>query len=114
MNSVESAPLRAPAVPLIVHDPYFSIWSFQDELTKEWPRHWTGIAYGISGLLRIDGKCRNFCGSNSFASAMKQRSVEILPTRTVYRFEAEGVALELSFLTPALPHRLDVLSRPLT
>ena len=54
MNSVESAPLRAPAVPLIVHDPYFSIWSLQDELTKEWPRHWTGIAYGISGLLRID------------------------------------------------------------
>lgn len=114
MNSVESAPLRAPAVPLIVHDPYFSIWSFQDELTKEWPRHWTGIAYGISGLLRIDGKCRNFCGSNSFAPAMKQRSVEILPTRTIYRFEAEGVELELTFLTPALPHRLDVLSRPLT
>ena len=88
MNSTPLAPLRAPAVPLIVHDPYFSIWSFQDELTREWPHHWTGCGYGISGLLRIDGKCRNFCGRNAFAPAMEQRSVEILPTRTIYRFEA--------------------------
>ena len=114
MSSIESAPLRAPAVPLIVHDPYFSIWSFRDELTQEWPHHWTGSSHGISGLLRIDGKCRNFCGRNTFVPPMEQRSVEILPTRTIYRFEAEGVELELTFLTPALPHRLDVLSRPLT
>ena len=35
----------------------------------------------------------------------------MLPTRTVYTFEGGGVALTLTFLTPALPDDLDVLSR---
>jgi hypothetical protein len=35
--------------------------------------------------------------------AMRQLAVEVFPTRTVYRFEAGGVELTLTFLTPALP-----------
>jgi hypothetical protein len=45
---------------------------------------------------------------------MTQVSREVLPTRTVYRFEAGGVGLTLTFLTPLLPDDLDVLSRPVT
>ena len=38
----------------------------------------------------------------------------VLPTRTIYEFIGGGVALRLTFMTPALPDDLDVLSRPVT
>jgi hypothetical protein len=43
-----------------------------------------------------------------------QTSVEVLPTRTIYQFQNQTVHVTLTFLTPALPDELDVLSRPLT
>src|SRR5206468_720728 len=41
-------------------------------------------------------------------------NLEGLPTRTIYMFEGAGVKLTLTFMTPALPDDLDVLSRPVT
>ena len=48
---VLAQPLRAPAVPLIVHDPYFSIWSAADRLYEACPTHWTGKSNGLSCLI---------------------------------------------------------------
>jgi hypothetical protein len=107
---------RPPAVPLIAHDPYFSIWSFADHLTDEPTKHWTGTCHNIGGFIRIDGQPYHFCGGwpPKHLTAMNQISVKVLPTRTIYEFESAGVRLTLTFLTPALPHDLDVLSRPVT
>jgi len=109
--------LRPPAAPLVVHDPYFSVWSMADRLTDEPTKHWTGSDQPMTGLARIDGKTFRYMGGVSRgmqAGAMKQESLELTPTRTRYRFSAAGVTLDFTFLTPALPADLDILSRPVT
>lgn len=106
--------VRYPAFPLVTHDPYFSIWSFSDHLADTWTRHWTGRNNSLEGAIRIDGKPRYFMGGRKDAEPMTQLSVEVFPTRTVYTFADAGIRFRLTFLTPALPYRLDVLARPVT
>lgn len=114
-NGLKDQPLRPPAVPLAVHDPYLSVWSMADHLTDENTKHWTGAEQPLASLIRIDGKTFRLMGRDPASiPALAQQSVEVLPTRTIYAFEGSGIHLELTFLTPALPQDLDVLSRPLT
>ncbi len=106
---------RPPAIPLITHNPYFSIWSTASQLTDQPTRHWTGAEQPLTGLVRIDGVAYRYMGARpSEVPAMQQDSVEVKPTHTVYRFDAAGVKLELAFFTPAFPQDLDLLSRPVT
>ncbi len=109
------APMRPPAVPLIAHDPYFSIWSMADKLNAEPTKQWTGKPNTLNALARIDGKLFTVMGRpQQRYAALEQTRLEVLPTRTMYEFSGAGVTLGLTFLTPALPDDLDVLSRPLT
>jgi hypothetical protein len=106
---------RPPAVPLIAHDPYFSIWSAADKLTDRNTTHWTGARQPITGLARIDGKTFRFMGADpSELPAMDQVSLAVTPTHTVYQFRAGEVDLALTFFTPAFTGNLDILSRPVT
>ncbi len=106
---------RPPAVPLVAHDPYFSIWSAADKLTDRETTHWTGARQPITGIARIDGKPYRFMGSDPReVPAMEQISLNVTPTHTVYLFQASGVKLTVTFFTPALPKDLDILSRPVT
>jgi len=104
---------RPPAVPLVTHDPYFSIWSMSDRLTDVNTRHWTGRDQPLTGLVRIDAATYRFMGADPRqVPAMPQISLRVTPLHTVYTFEAAGVQLEVRFFTAALPQDLEALSRP--
>jgi hypothetical protein len=108
-------PMRPPAVPLVTHDPYFSVWAVKDKLTDDWPRHWTGTVHGLSALVRIDGQPYRVMGpSPSQVPALNQTGLAVTPTQTVYTFVDAGVELSLTFTSPLLIKNLDIMSRPVT
>src|SRR6266581_773465 len=115
LPSLHAETVRPPSVPLVACDPYFSLWSPADKLTDADTTHWTGKARRLTGLVKIDGKNFRVMGVDpADVPALSQTKLEVLPTRTIYTFEGEGVRLTLTFMTPALPDDLDVLSRPVT
>jgi hypothetical protein len=105
--------VRTPATPLVLHDPYFSVWSFDDKLNAGPTRHWTGAVQQLNGWIRVDGQTLRFMG-NGQEEALPQVSRALWPTRTIYDFEGSGIHLTATFFTPALPEDLDILSRPVT
>jgi len=108
-------PVRPPATPLVAVDPYFSVWSFADKLTAEGTRHWTGKPQPIAVQARIDGKVVRLAGRDPWrVPALDQVSVVVRPTTTRYEFRGEGVGVALEFVTPAMPHDLEWVSRPVT
>ena len=103
--------VRPPAVPLVTHDPYFSIWSMTGDLNASPTRHWTGKAQRLAGLVRIDGNVFRWMGDfPRGVAALPQTSLKLTATHSVYQFAGQGVSLEVDFLSPVLPSDPDVMS----
>jgi hypothetical protein len=77
---------KAPAYPLITHDPYFSIWTGRDSLNTGTTTHWTGAAQPLTGILSVDGKLYSFLGktADNYSSILPsgQKKDELLYTET--------------------------------
>jgi len=115
LRAADKLEFRPPAVPLVTFDPFLSIWSPADRLTDATTHHWTRREQPLISLIRIDGHTYRLMGTSPSAlPAMKQTSLEVTPTRSVYEFEDAGVHVTLTFLEPALPNDLDVYSWPLS
>ena len=110
---------KAPAYPLITHNPYFSIWSFTDELNASPTRHWTGKNQSVIGIIKVEGKSYIFLGKDSSTVANNilmaaQKSVNMNATQTEYKFSCGPVDLTIRFTSPLLIKNLDILSRPVS
>jgi len=105
--------MRPPAVPLVVHDPYFSIWSCSSELAADWPRHWTGAIHALCSMVRVDGKVYRLMGVElRDAPPLPQTGLRVTPTRSIYEFEGAGVRIQVTLLSPLLAHDLELVGRP--
>ena len=117
-QQIPPVPLRAPATPLVTHDPYFSVWSMADRLTDSSTRHWTGVSQDLVGIVRVDGRNYRFLGSLGIEDrslpALQQTGHEITPTRTVVVMTSPEIELQIEFLTPAFPEDMKVMARPVT
>ena len=109
---------RPAAVPLITVDPFFSIWSCNDALYASPTEHWSGRPCPIVAGVFVDNEFHSVSGFDIDGKLIKrriyQRSVEVTPTSSIYKFENEWVKLELTFTTPLLLDRIDILSRPVS
>lgn len=115
LSSVASAQLhKAPAYPLIAHDPYFSIWSFTDDITASPTKHWTGTNQPLAGWIKVDGKIYRFMGDEGGTETAQQKEVTITATQTIYRFACGPVNLQVKFISPLLLNDLPLLTRPVS
>lgn len=103
---------RIAGVPLITHDPYFSVWSLADKLYEDDTRHWSEEPLKMSGVLCLGKKEYVFMGRKAEHEEIQQTGLEVNATTTKYLFENEEAALEVSFTSPLLPDDLKVFSRP--
>ena len=106
--------LRAPAIPLITVDPYFSVWSAHEKLNYMQTRHWTGEVNSIVGCVFVDGERRTFLGYEKPYKKMVQTEMDIDALSTRYTFEGLGIRLFVRFTTPLLMDDLAIMTRPVS
>ncbi|WP_426662696.1 glutaminase domain-containing protein [Rhodanobacter aciditrophus] len=116
-----ATPIRPPAVPLAVRQPYLSTWLPATLLPGNSPQFWQGSTTGMVGLARIDGEAWLFMGDGKillavpdgnhgkqatvedFPRAMRQTALRITATRSCFTLQGGGVELAVEFLSPVEP-----------
>lgn len=106
--------LRAPSIPLITTDPYFTVWSPCEVINYETTQHWTGKNNSIIGTAIIDGEKFTFLGYNRDYSKMDQVSLDIDALSTTVVMQTEKITLDIKFTTPLIPDDYRLLTRPVT
>jgi hypothetical protein len=115
---------QAPAYPLITHNPYFSVWSFSDDLTTTTTKHWTGADQPMMGWIKVDGAVYRWMGAppdsthflpgSRCAVPAQQVRLEMRATQTVYQYFCGPIDLTVTFTSPLLIKDLALLSRPVS
>ena len=104
---INSLFIRPPSVPIIVQDPYISLWSPHNNLYDGSITHWNGGLIQFTGFIIIDNICYRWMGKDDFAqcpNTMNQVSLNINALSTDYSFNdpSNKVQLNISFITPSI------------
>ena len=105
---------RAASIPLVLHDPFFSIWAPADHLYDADPEHWTGARQQLRGYVKADGACFCFLGDREFHDPIPQTGISVTATATEYTFENDLLKLTVRFTSPLLLQDMVLVSRPCT
>lgn len=109
---------RPTAIPLMTVDPYFSIWSCDDALYGGPTEQWNGTPCPIVAGFFINNIFYSMSAFDVTGKKMKQRiyqtDVKITPLSSIYTFENDLVKCTLTFTTPLLLDRPDIMSRPIS
>lgn len=105
---------KMASVPLILQDPYISIWSSADRLYEGDTTHWCGKKQRLYGFLVVDGKEYCFLGEKGDKKGANQTGLTVTATTTTYEFKVQNVCLTVSFCSPLLLTDPVLVSRPCT
>ncbi len=116
-----STNFRPSAYPLITIDPYISIWADSERLDSNFAKHWTGRPAPIFMSVSNGKEEYILAGCNRFHNVfigskqkMAHSSVSVSPLSTTYVFENDSVKATVTFTTPLLLDKLDILCRPVS
>lgn len=109
---------RPVAVPLVTVDPFFSIWSCADQLHADVTRNWTELPNPLVIGVKANNKLWSIANFDTFGTPsrnkMVQTGLKVTPLSTVYTFECDDANVKLTFTTPLLLDRPDILARPVS
>lgn len=109
---------RPAAYPLITVDPFFSVWSCADNLYDDCTRSWTELPNPILAGIIVNGRFYSMVAADvNFGdnkNKINQTDVNVSPLSTQYVFENEFARVKLTFTTPLLLDRIDIMSRPVS
>ena len=109
---------RPAATPLITVDPFFSIWSTDDALYGGKTEHWSGRPFPIMAGIYVNGRFYSMSAfdmnEKAIVNRIYQTDLKVTPTSSIYTFEDENARVSLTFTTPLLLDRLDIMSRPVS
>lgn len=130
--TLQTTPIRPPAVPLAVRQPYLSTWLPGTLLPGTSPQFWEGSNTGMAGIVRIDGTAYLFLGDpkivlnvpdgnhgkphslQDFPRALDQTALRVTPTRSQFELQGGGVQLVVEFLSPVEPDDFKRQSIPMS
>ncbi len=120
-GTLAATPIRPPAAPLAVRNPYVSTWLPATALPATWEQFWQGHTTAMGGIARVDGVSYMFMGdpgiiltipdgnhgtpstTQGFQQALQQTKLEVTPTRSRFTLEGGGIELTVEFLSPVEP-----------
>lgn len=106
--------LRAPMVPLITIDPYFSVWSRDEVINFYETEHWTNKPNNIIGTVFVDDKEYLFLGYDRDILKLDQKSIDIDAFSTTVVMENNVISLNLKFTSPVLINDFELMTRPVS